>query len=133
MKRLDVHIDELEKLMNEKGYDGHFLCNSAFPCKLRESVHQHLLEVLPGATYVQPFYLTTYSLWKDEESPYVKCDLKVSYDRSEGFRIEKVEAMYASYLGTIRNFETRLINNMDMPTRQKVNSMVGPRKRSLKL
>lgn len=133
MKQLGLHIDELEKLMDEKGYDGHFLSNSSFPGKLRESLHQHLLEVLQGETYIRPFYLTTYSLWKDEESPYVQCDFRVRYDRSDGFRIDKMEAKYANQFGTIRNFETRLMNNADVPARGKVNSQVCPRKRSMRL
>lgn len=133
MKQLGLHINELEKLMNEKGYDGHFLCNSSFPGKLRESLYQHLLDVMQGETHIRPFYLTTYSLWKDEESPYVQCDFRVRYDRSDGFRIDKMQAKYANHFSTIRNFETRIMNSADLPAREKVNSLVCSRKRSMRL
>jgi len=135
MRRLGLHIDELEKLLNEKGFDGHFLCNSAFPGKLRESLHQHLMEMLQCETHIPSFYLTTYSLWKDEESPYVQCDFKVRYDKDHGLGIDKVDAKYVvdRSFNPVRTFETRLKSNEDLPTRENINSLVGPRKRSLKL
>jgi hypothetical protein len=128
-----LHIDELEKLMKEKGYDGSFLCNSNFPGKLRESLQQHLSEMLQEQNHLPPFYLTTYSHWRDEENPYVLCDFKVKYDKWNGFRIEKLEVKRASPFGTIKNYETHLINNEDLPSREKANTLVGQRKWSMKL
>lgn len=133
MKQLGLHIDELEKLMNEKGYDGHFLSNSSFPGKLRESLHQHLLEVLQGETYIRQFYLTTYSHWKDEDRPHVKCDFKMKYDSWLGFRVDKMEVTRANRFGTIKSVELRPDKNEDIPTREKVNALVGQKMRSLKL
>lgn len=133
MKRLRAHIDELETLMNSKGYDGHFLCNSAHPGKLRDSLYGHLLETLQGQAHVPPFYLTTYSHWKDEDRPYVKCDFKMKYDSWTGFRVERMEVKRANHFGTIKSFELRPNKNEDVPTREKVNELIGQKKRSLKL
>lgn len=132
---MERHIDALEKLMTDKGFNGHFLCNAGFPGKLRESVQQHLLNVLQGETRVHPFYLSTYSLWKDEHSPYVLCDFKVRYDRTDGFIISKVEAQYKrhSSCNPIRSIELTPLENKDVPTRELVNSAVVPEmKRTLK-
>ncbi|HRE67718.1 MAG TPA: hypothetical protein PLM56_05650 [Cyclobacteriaceae bacterium] len=133
MKNLGEHIEQFERLMNRKGFDGHFLCNTSFPGKLKESLHQHLLEVLQGETYVRPFYLTTYSHWKDEERPHVKCDFKMKYDSGTGFRIEKMDVTRANHYGTIKSVEVRPIKNEDIPTRENVNALVGQKKKSLKL
>lgn len=133
MKRLAEHIDEFEKLMNQKGFNGHFLCNSGFPGKLGESLHQHLLEALQGETYVRPFYLTTYSHWKDDEQPHVKCDFKMKYDSWMGFQVEKMEVTRANHFGSIKRIELRPNKNEDIPTREKVNALVGQKKKSLKL
>jgi hypothetical protein len=126
-------MDELETLMNAKGYDGHFLCNSAHPGKMKESLHAHLLETLQGQTHVPPFYLTTYSHWKDEERPHVKCDFKMKYDSWQGFQVEKMEVTRANHFGTIKSVELRPNSNADIPTREKVNALVGQKKRSLKI
>lgn len=133
MKRLRAHIDEFETLMKEKGYDGHFHCNNAHPGKLRDSMYAHLLETLQGKTHVPPFYLTTFSHWKDEERPYVKCDFKMKYDSWAGFQVERMEAKRANRFGTIKNIEFRPNKNEDIPTREKVNALVGQKTRSLKL
>ena len=131
MKRLRSHIDELETLMDSKGYDGHFLCNSAHPGKLRDSLYAHLLETLQGQTHVPPFYLTTFSHWKDEERPYVKCDFKMKYDSWTGFR-GKIEVKRANHFGTIKSFELRP-NKRRCPNTRKGKRIGGTEKRSLKL
>jgi hypothetical protein len=133
MKRLRAHIDEFETLMKEKGYDGHFHCNSAHPGKLRDSMYAHLLETLQGQTHVPPFYLTTFSHWKDEDRPYVKCDFKMKYDSWTGFRVEKMEVKRANHFGTLKSVEFQPNKNEDIPTCEKVNAMVGQKTRSLKL
>ncbi len=133
MKRLRAHIDEFETLMKAKGYDGHFHCNSTHPGKLRDSMYTHLLEILQGQTPVPPFYLTTFLHWKDEERPYVKCDFKMKYDSWAGFRVERMEAKRANRFGTIKNIEFSPNKNEDIPTREKVNALVGQKTRSLKL
>lgn len=131
MKNLNKHIDQFQDLMHTKGFDGHFLCNSDFPGKLRESLSRHLQEVLQGEIHVRPFNLTTYSLWKDEESPYVQCDFRVKYDENTGFKVEKMEGMYVTdrSFNPLRTLEIRPTDNQDLPTREKVNSTIGPRKR----
>ena len=135
MKDLERHIDAFEKLMTTKGFNGHFLCNASFPGKLRESLQQHLLNVLQGTSQIRPFYLSTYSNWTDEQSPYVLCDFKVRYDRTNGFIISKVEAQYKrhSSCNPIKSIELRPQDNKDVPTREAVNSAVVPEmKRTLK-
>ncbi len=133
MKRLRAHIDEFETLMKAKGYDGHFHCNSAHPGKLTDSMYAHLQETLQGQTHVPPFYLTTFSHWKDEERPYVKCDFKMKYDSWAGFRVEKMEAKRANRFGTIKSIEFRPYKNEDISTCEKVNALVGQKTRSLQL
>jgi hypothetical protein len=133
MKNLDKHIDEFAKLMNEKGFDGYFLCNAGFPGKLKDSLHQHLSEVLRAENKVRPFYLSTYSLWNDEHRPYVQCDIRVNYDQQHGLRIDQVEAKFANQYGTIRDFKIPLKANSEMPSREKINSIVGTEKKRMKL
>ncbi|MBX2956157.1 MAG: hypothetical protein KF846_08370 [Cyclobacteriaceae bacterium] len=119
--------------MKTKGYEGHFLCNSAHPGKLKDSMYGHLLETLQGQTHIPPFYLTTYSHWKDEERPHVRCDFKMKYDSWLGFRVGKMEVTRANGYGTIKRVELKPETNEDIPTREKVNALVGQKKKNLKI
>lgn len=133
MNRLRAHMDELETLMNAKGYDGHFLCNSGHPGKLKDSLHAHLLETLQEQKNVPPFYLTTYSHWKDEVRPYVMCDFKMKYDSWKGFQVDRMEVKRANSFGTIKSFQVWPDKNEEIPTREKANELAGQKKRRLKI
>lgn len=133
MDKVDRHIEDLGLLMVAKGYDGHFLCNSAHPGKLRDSLYAHFLETFREQKHVPPFYLTTYSHWKDEESPYVKCDFRIKYDSSTGFRVDRMEVKRANSFGTIKSYDVWPAKNEEIPTREKANELAGQKKRNLKI
>lgn len=130
---LDNHISRFQLLMNEKGYDGHFLCNAGYPGKLKESLTQHLLDTLQGSTTVPPFFLTTYSRWQDEESPYVKCDFKVKYNQSDGFHIDKMEITQGNQYGKIKSITLPIVSNAELPSRLQANRKVQGNERILKI
>ncbi len=133
MQYLGNHISSFLKLMNEKGYDGHFLCNSSHPGKLKDSLTQHLLGALQGSRSVPPFFLTTYSLWQDEQSPYVKCDFKVRFSHSAGFCIEKMDITNGNSYGKIKSVMLPFATNAEIPNRQQANKKVLGGERKLKL
>lgn len=133
MNKVRAHIDELETLMNTKGFNGHFLANSSHPGKLKDSLYAHLLETLQERKHVPPFFLTTYSHWKDEERPHVKCDFKMKYDSWLGFKVDKITVTRANHFGVMKRVEVTPDNNAAIPTCEKVNEMVGQKKRSLKI
>jgi hypothetical protein len=133
MQHLDNHITSFLKLMSEKGYDGHFLCNSSHPGKLKDSLGQHLLDVLKGGISVPPFFLTTYSHWQNEQSPYVRCDFKVSHSQSNGFRVEKMNITNGNSTGNIKSKTVPLGANIEMPYCEQANRMVLGYKRKLKI
>ncbi|MEO7988604.1 MAG: hypothetical protein ABI663_03625 [Chryseolinea sp.] len=134
MQYLGSHITNFLQLMSERGYDGHFLCNTSYPGKLKESLTQHLLEVLQGRTSVPPFFLSTYSHWRDEQSPYVRCDFKVRHSHSEGFCVEKMDIINGSSTGTIKSITLPLKANIEIPYYEQANRMVlgGEKKRKIR-
>lgn len=133
MNKVRTHIDELETLMKANGFDGHFLSNSGHPGKLKDSLYAHLLETLQGQKHVPPFFLTTYSHWKDEERPHVKCDFKMKYDSWLGFKVEKITVTRANHFGVMKRVEVTPTNNTAIPTREKVNELVGQKNKGLKI
>jgi hypothetical protein len=132
MAGIRAQIGELETLMNAKGYDGHFLCNSAHPGRLKESLYGHLGTSQREQT-VAPFYLTTYSHWKDEDRPYVRCEFNIEYDPSKGFRVNGMEVTRANRFGIMKSIELRPSKNDEIPACEEANALVGQKKRTLKL
>jgi hypothetical protein len=127
------HITDFLELMSERGYDGHFLSNTSYPGELKDSLTQHLMGVLQGGTFVPPFFLTTYSHWRDEQSPYVQCDFKVRYSHSEGFCVEKMDITNGSSTGKIKNVTLPLRANIEMPYCEQANRMVLGEERKRKI
>jgi hypothetical protein len=129
MKNLAEHIDEFATLLDSKSFDGYFFCNSGPQGTLRESLHQHFTEVQHGQNLTRPFYLTTYCFWKPDN--HVRCDFKMIYDRDNGFKVNRMEAGYFAIdqINPVRTIELRPKTNDDIPTRAKVNLIVGARKK----
>lgn len=129
------HIEEFERLMNQKGFDEYFLTNASFPDKLGESLKKHLSDVLNDNAQIPPFHLKTYSLWNGEDRPHVKCDFKTRYDRTAGFTVEKLQAEYVGAYSNIpmKTLEIILSKNKDIPTQEQVNALIRPKRRRLKL
>ncbi len=132
MTRLSEQIKELETLLKGKGYDRHFLCNSAHPGRLKESLCDHLQTPEKERT-VAPFHLTTYSHWKDEDSPYVRCDFKVHYDPSKGFRVNEMQVTRANQFGILKSMELHPGRNEDIPTSEEASALVGQKRRTLRI
>lgn len=133
MKELSAHINAFVDLMKRKGYTGHFLCNTSHPGKIEESLQNHLLECLQGTNHIPPFYLSTYTKWQNEESPYVKCDFKVKYNAHDGFNVVNVDVDYRNSYGSIRKKDLSIDSNGTLPEREQINNMVIAKKNRMKL
>lgn len=127
------HVDDFVKMMKQKGYNGHFLCNTAHPGKLEESFHKHLLHQLQGSSYISRFYLTTYSHWENDERPYVKCGFTVRYNNNNGFNVDKLRMDYANQYGSIRRKDILLETNLNLPDREQVNRMMIGKKKKMRI
>ena len=133
MKSLSAHINAFVELMKQKGYNGHFLCNSSHPGKIEESLQNHLLGCLQGTTHIPPFYLTTYARWQNDESPYVLCDFKVRYNDNDGFNVVKLNIDYRNLYGSIRRKDVLIDSNVTLPDREQVSRMVSGKKSKMKI
>jgi hypothetical protein len=132
MTRLSGQVIELERLLKARGYDRYFLCNSAHPGRLKESLSDYLQTPEKDRT-VAPLRLTTYSHWRDEDSPYVRCDFKMHYDPSTGFRVSEMQVTRANQYGILKSIELRPGGNNDIPSCEEANALMGQKRRSLKL
>jgi len=133
MQNLGPQIDNFCDLMKAKGYDGYFMCNSTHPGKLEQSLFKHLLGQLQGDRHIPPFYLTTYSQWKDEYSPYTQCDFKVRYDQTEGFQVQKMDITRGNQYGKIKQIEVIFKTNEEILKRENAHGMVARKKNRMKI
>lgn len=133
MKQVTIHMEKFVRALKEKGYDGAFLTNSAYPGTLKESLNAHLLGCLEKNEPIPPFYLTTYAIWKGDDSPRVKCDLRISHHRDSGFQVNRFDLTYENQYGKIREMKIPVHNLSEIPLRSDCHGMVAEqKKRTLK-
>ncbi|MBL7858185.1 MAG: hypothetical protein JNM57_10900 [Cyclobacteriaceae bacterium] len=133
LQQLEHHVTSFLHRMNERGYNGHFLCNASYPGKLKESLTRHLLDILKDEPSIPPFGLTTYSHWRDEQSPRVVCDLKVKYSNNEGFQVDTMDITSSTGTGKLKSVTLPIKSNIDMPYCEQANRMVLDRDKTPKL
>lgn len=133
LQQLEHQIASFLHRMDERGYNGHFLCNASYPGRLKESLFQHLLGVLQGQTHIPPFFLSTYSHWRDEQSPRVVCDFKVKYSNNKGFQVDRIDITSSSSTGKMKSVTLPIKSNIDMPYCEQANRMVLDRDKTPKL
>lgn len=127
------HIKSFTALMERKGYDGTFVSSYGFFGKLKENLIQHVFQSFVEKKSVGPLNLSTYSKWKDDNSPYVRCDFHADYSNAAGFQVLNMEINYGNGYGIFRNKELHFRNNGEIPEREQANQMVLNRKKSLRL
>ena len=133
MLLLDDHIEALDKLFKEKGYRGYFMSNFGFPGKLQETIRKHILQCHISNKELNPFHLSTYTKWNNEEDPYVRCDFTVKYDDGKGFTINKMDIHFKSQYGNIRSAEITPGRDHEIPSREKANAIMDQNSRRNKI
>jgi len=132
-KHVDSHLESFLDLMKAKGYDGYFLLNASYPGKLKDSLGEHVQRVWNRSKDMPPFFLSTYSQWQDEQSPYIKCDFKVRYSHSDGFYIEKMDIIKGNQYGTMKTITLPVTANNELPDRIQANQRIIGSERKVKM
>lgn len=133
MPRILDHIDQLDELMRRKGYESHFASSFGFYDTLRDNLIKHAFQCYDEKRSIGPLNLETYSHWTDSHRPYVHVNFYTDYNERDGFRIMKMNLVYANSFGPIRDRELPVRENAEIPARDEVNLMIMGRRRGLKL
>lgn len=74
-------LNSFAKILTDKGYNGHFHTQGAYPGTLRESISGYLESCRKdtGAEPVPFLLVTGYLQWDGEERPHVECSMWVKY------------------------------------------------------
>jgi hypothetical protein len=79
--------------LTEKGYNGYFHTQGAYPGKLKDSIWEYLESCQKGADNLpkQELLLTTYLQWSGEDKPRIECSMWVKYMNGK-FSLNRIEA-----------------------------------------
>lgn len=120
-------LDTFAKILTEKGYDGYFHTQGAYPGKLKESISKYLENCrngLEGAAKPE-LLLTSYLQWSGEDDPYVVCDMYVSH-RNGKFSLDKMEITRKDNYGQLlKKSELANLSVMTVPKAKEAIAMVS--------
>ncbi len=133
MQRMFDHINAFDELMKQKGYDGYFQSSFGFNDKLKENLIKHTLQCYEEKRNIGPVNLTTYTHWKDNESPYVRCNFYSDFNSRDGFSVMKVNIEYGNQFGVLRHKEIPIGNNSEIPDRTYANRTIMEQKKGIKI
>lgn len=73
------NLSTFAKILTDKGYDGYFHTQAAYPGKLKESISEYLENCRKGTggPPKQELLLTGYLKWEGEDKPRVQCSMRV--------------------------------------------------------
>lgn len=91
MKQL-LDLDSFVRTLMDKGYNGHFQTEAAYPGKLKESIGKYL-EACRNNThrpkYHKLFLLSTYLQWSGDDRPWIDCNMWVRHEKDH-FDVQKM-------------------------------------------
>lgn len=103
-------LNTFAKILTDKGYNGYFHTQGAYPGKLKESINEYLENCRKGAEGVpkQELLLTGYLWWAGEDKPHVQCSMWVKYQNGK-FDLNKLEVTKKDRFGKLLK-QSKLIN-----------------------
>ncbi|MGV8964024.1 MAG: hypothetical protein ACOH2V_11685 [Candidatus Saccharimonadaceae bacterium] len=123
MKQL-LDLDTFSKILSDKGYNGYFHTQSAYPGKLKDSISEYLEACSSGKEHLPKgdLILTGYLQWAGDERPSVQCNLWVKHE-NETFDLSKMEVKKSDRFGNILKHSELL--NLSVETAPKANEAIS--------
>lgn len=80
-------LNTFAKILTDKGYNGYFHTQGAYPGKLKESIGEYLESCQKGKDHLpeRELLLTGYLLWAGEDKPRIECNMWVKYLNNKFF------------------------------------------------
>lgn len=85
MKQL-LDLNTIAKTLTDKGYDGNFLTQGAYPDKIKDSINRFLEACKHGTDkllYPDLLPVQTYLEWNGEDKPKVSCHMWLAYEKGK--------------------------------------------------
>lgn len=123
MKQL-FDLDTFSKNLSDKGYNGYFHTQSAYPGKLKDSISEYLEACSSGKEHLPKgdLILTGYLQWAGDDRPSVQCNLWVKHENGK-FDLTKMEVKKSDQFGNIIKHSELL--NLSVETAPKANEAIS--------
>ncbi|BDU25197.1 hypothetical protein [Flavobacterium sp. GSB-24] len=119
-------LDTLSKILSDKGYNGYFLTQGAYPGKIRESILEYLHSCEAGLDKLKPeFILSGYPQWLGDDKPRVECHMWIKQENG-GFDLQKMEVIRKDQFG--QSLAQAALSNLSattVPTKNEAIAMVS--------
>lgn len=90
MKEL-LDLNTLCKILCDKGYNGYFMTQAAYPGKIKDSILDYLQSCAAGLDTLKPeFILRGYLDWQGDDKPSIECHLWIKHEKGT-FDLQKME------------------------------------------
>lgn len=118
------NLDTFTKILTDKGYNGYFHTQGAYPGKLKESISAYLENCHSGAeSSSKPMLLLTgYLQWAGDDKPNVQCDMWVKHE-SGTFDLQKMEITKKDRFGQLLKHSE--LTNLSVTALPKANEAIA--------
>ncbi|AKK71915.1 hypothetical protein PIECOFPK_02343 [Mycovorax composti] len=127
MKQL-LDLSTFAKTLTDKGYDGYFQTEGAYPDKIKDSISQFLEACKNGTDKpLRPdsFSLRTYIEWNGDDKPKVDCYMRVRYEDGK-FDVQKMDITRKDQYGHLmKKSELTNLSTGTVPTRKEAIALVS--------
>jgi hypothetical protein len=118
MKQLP-DLDTFAKILIDKGFDGYFQTQVAYPGKLKESITEYMEACKNGKERSDRdgnFLLSTYLQWSGDDNPSIVCNFWARQE-NDGFDIQKMEIKSKNRYGELlKKAELKNLSINSIPT-----------------
>ncbi|RKR08981.1 hypothetical protein C8C83_0578 [Flavobacterium sp. 90] len=118
MKQLP-DLDAFAKILIDKGFNGYFQTQVAYPGKLKDSITEYMEACNNGKERSDRdgnFLLSTYLQWSGDDNPSIVCDFWIRKE-NDGFDIQKMEITSKNRYGQLlKKAELKNLSINSIPT-----------------
>ena len=118
MKQL-LDLDTFAKALTDKGYNGFFQTEAAYPGKLKESLTEYLQACHNGTDKLNrhdTFLLSTYLQWNGHDKPRIECKLWIRHE-NDTFDVQKMDIERTDCYGQLlKKTELTNLSTVSVPT-----------------
>jgi hypothetical protein len=125
MKEL-LDLDTLSKILSDKGYNGYFTTQAAYPGKIRESILEYLQSCTVGLDKLKPeFMLRGYLEWLGDDKPSVECHIWIKHEKGT-FNLQKMEITRKDQFGQpLAHLELTDLSASTVPKKNEAIAMIS--------
>lgn len=115
MKQL-LDLESFTKVLIDKGYNGYFTTQAAYPGKIKDSISEYLEACAKGAEPLKTeLLLMGYLEWSGDDKPSVECLLWLKHEKGN-FELEKMQIARKDQFGLpLKHCKLRSLTAESMP------------------